>query len=113
MISELHQKDLSDVCGWIGAKSIEDIETRFEKIPTDRLIKQIKEMESTYDEFPNDKDRTTKIYNALRDGEDAQCVYIEDGDESLFVMEGRHRMVAFSWAKMPEIEVCFCKLKPV
>jgi hypothetical protein len=112
MIIEQHQEDLQDVCGWINANSIEDIETRFEKISIEIFLKQIKEMESTYDEFPDDKARTTIIYNALKNGESIKPIYIEEGDEFLFVLEGRHRMVAFMWAKIPEIEVCFCKLKP-
>jgi hypothetical protein len=109
---EQHQKDLQDVCGWINAKSIEDIETRFEKIPIDRLLGQIKEMGASYKEFPKEKARTRRICNLLESGEDANPVYIEEGDESLFVMEGRHRMVAFEWKDMTEVDVCFCKLKP-
>ncbi len=112
MILELHQKDLQEVCGWIAAKTVEDIDTRLVKMPIERLMKQIKEMESTYDEFPDDKARTDKIYNALKRGESVQPVYIEEGDDFLFVLEGRHRMVAFMWAKLPEVDVCFCKLKP-
>lgn len=111
MDTNLHKNDLSKVAGWIGANSVEQIETNIVKLPISIFLKQIKEMESTYKEFPKDKKRTEKIFKLLESGNSIQPIYVEDGDKSLFVMEGRHRMVAFLWKGFEEIDVCFCKLK--
>lgn len=69
-------------------------------------------MEATYEEFPEDEIRTRRIYELLKAGGSVNPAYIEDGDKSLFVMEGRHRIVAFLWLGMTEINICFCKPKP-
>lgn len=111
MDENLHKNDLSKIAGWISAKCINQIETHIVKLPISIFLKQIKEMESTYKEFPKDKKRTEKIFKLLESGKSIQPIYVEDGDKSLFVMEGRHRMVAFLWKGLEEIDVCFCKLK--
>lgn len=102
---ELHLKDLKDLAEWLGASSVGEIEIVFEMMPISLFEEAINSMESTYDEFPKDKARTKKIYKKLLDGESPQPIYIENGDSSNFVMEGRHRMVAFKWFKLEEVLV--------
>lgn len=111
MNKELHNNDLNDVADWLGVESHEQVETRIVKLPISNFLTQIKEMESSYDEFPEDRDRTEKIFNLLDSGECIQPVYVNDGDDLLFVMEGRHRIVAFYWKELEYIDVCFCKIK--
>lgn len=102
---ELHLKDLKDLAEWLGASGINEIEVAFEMMPISRFEEAISQMENTYQEFPTDKKRTNKIYRKLLNGESPQPIYIEDGDPSNFVMEGRHRLVAFKWMKLEKIIV--------
>lgn len=103
-----HTADLNEVCGWLGVACPDDIRTEFVTRPTADFISQIKEMLNTYDEFPEDARRTQRIINAIRSGKPAQPVYIEQGDHDLFIMEGRHRIVAFYLLGITEVTVCYC-----
>jgi hypothetical protein len=89
----IRTSDIKSVGEWMDTP-IENIIFRYDELPISQLQKQIDEMEGTYDEFPKDRRRTTKILNLFKDGEPVLPVFIEEGDKDLFVMEGRHRMVA-------------------
>ena len=69
-------------------------------------------MLGTYDEFPEDEARTRKILKALQSGEPVLPVFVEDGDTTHFIMEGRHRIVAFIQSGLSEIPVAFVSKKP-
>lgn len=97
--------DLEDVADWLGVE-VEQVELRTELESIEPFLAQIREMEGTYLEFPQDAKRTARIERQLRAGEVAMPIYIEDGDQHNFVMEGRHRMVAFLRLGMREIPVC-------
>lgn len=103
------QATKEDVVGWFHkASSINDLVFKLKTYPISVFQKQIDEMESTYNEFSEDEQRTQEIYKVIKNGADIYPIYIEKGDESLFVIEGRHRMVAFSWLgilKIPVYEV--------
>ena len=106
------QATKEDVVGWFQqASSIDDLNFELKQYPISLFQKQIDEMESTYTEFPKDRKRTKRIYKASEDGADVHPVYVEKGDASLFVMEGRHRMVAFKWLDMKMIPVYEVSLK--
>ena len=62
-------------------------------------------MRSTFLEFPEDDRRTEQIKRAIRETGAMFPVFIEQGDESLFIMEGRHRIVAFYEAGMQTVPV--------
>jgi hypothetical protein len=64
-------------------------------------------MYGTYDEFPEDEERTNRILKLLKRGAQPLPIYVEAGDPDFFVMEGRHRMVAFWLAEMKTIPVAY------
>lgn len=108
--STINDQDLKDVSEWLDT-SVDNIKVELKKEPISKFEKQIKEMYSTYDEFPKDEKRTNKILNQLKEGEKALPIYVEKNDKNLFVMEGRHRMVAFWLHEMKEIPVAYVSKK--
>ena len=98
--------DLVSVAEWLNAKP-DQIEVNIKQEPIDKFLEQIKEMHGTYDEFPKDARRTVKIVKLLKQGATPLPIYVEQGDHSLFVMEGRHRMVAFWQLGMKMIPVAY------
>ena len=97
--------DVKDVAEWLGVPSESiQFETRNESI--EPFAKQIKEMESSYLEFPEDNERTSAIERLLLTGEVPMPIYVQHGDEHNFIMEGRHRIVAFHRVGLTEIPVC-------
>jgi hypothetical protein len=112
--SETHKKDMIDVCEWMGVKSTKDLRVSIKWLSIDLFIQQINEMENTYDEYPKDKKRTQKIYQEILNTKILEPIYIDEKDPQLFIMEGRHRMVAFKWLDIKQIPVAevSIKLKP-
>ena len=110
--SNVTQQDLKDVSEWLGT-SADNVKVELKKEPISKFEKQIKEMHGTYDEFPKDARRTNKILNQLKRGEEVLPIYVEKNDKHLFVMEGRHRMVAFWLNKMKEIPVAYVSKKNI
>ena len=108
--SIVNDQDLKDVGEWLDT-SVDNIKVELKREPISKFEKQIKEMYSTYDEFPKDEKRTNKILNQLKKGEKALPIYVEKNDKNLFVMEGRHRMVAFWLHEMKEIPVAYVSKK--
>lgn len=106
MDKDLHCEDLKHVCDWLKS---DKIEVELKILPIKIFAKQIEEMEGTFLEFPEDEERVDAIFNLIQQGDIANPVYVEQGDSQMFIMEGRHRIVAFHRANLKEIEVCFCK----
>lgn len=100
--------DIEDVGSWLD-KEIEDIEFYFKKEPIEKFIEQAKEMEGTLDEFLDEKERTEHIFDLLKDGDDPMPIFVKRGDSSRFIMEGRHRVVAFMWYGLDTIPVIYVK----
>jgi len=99
-------RDIQDVAEWLHTTPNNlSIEVRQE--PIEKFITQIKEMYQTYDEFPSDAKRTRKIIKAIKQGGKLLPIYVEKNDPHLFVMEGRHRMVAFWLLKINMIPVAY------
>lgn len=88
------ESDLISVGEWENADP-KDLTYRLVIEPIDVIANSAKEMYDNYDEFPEDAKRTNKIIKLLRSGSQQLPVFIKDGDSDNFVMEGRHRMVAF------------------
>jgi hypothetical protein len=108
---ELHKKDLKDVCGWLNVKTTEDLVLEKKYISINILRSQIDEMESTYEEFPRDRNRSLKILKELKSGKNPEPLYIEKDDKTSFVMEGRHRMVAFKWYGLEDFPIILVSKK--
>lgn len=104
--SDRHQPcDIDDVADWLGIAACElDLQTSNE--PIDQFITQIAEMESSYLEFPEDYERTWLIEKLLLAGAHPFPVYVERQDSANFIMEGRHRIVAFHRIGLTKVPVC-------
>lgn len=108
---KLYDKDINDVKDWMNVKEVNDLNIEKKYLHFDLFNKQATEMESTYLEFPNDKERSLKILKELQSGKNPEPIYIEKNDPSLFIMEGRHRIVAFKWFNLKEIPVILVSKK--
>jgi hypothetical protein len=95
--------------GWVSRTSV--IHT-FERVPITSLQRQIDEMAATYDEFPDDAARTRVIMEKIKQGAPVQPVYAETDDPHCFIMEVRHRIVAFAQLGLPHVTVCRCHVAP-
>ena len=107
--SNLHttlQADLKNVSEWLRCKP-QDLRLRLTNLPAERFYQMAQDMLGTYEEFPQDEARTRKILRAIQSGEPVLPVFIEEGDEHHFIMEGRHRIVAFIQSGIAEISVAF------
>jgi hypothetical protein len=100
------QQDLKDVADWMNTTP-DNLLVEVRQEPIEKFIGQIREMYATYEEFPKDEKRTNRILKLLRRGAQPLPIYVEAGDPHLFVMEGRHRMVAFWLAEMKTIPVAY------
>jgi hypothetical protein len=75
--------------------------------PIESFMKQIKEMYDTYKEFPSDAHRTKSILNKLKMGEPEYPIYVERKDHNKFIIEGRHRIIAFWLSGLATIPVAY------
>lgn len=107
---EHSSQDLKDVAQWMHTTP-DKLKIIVKQEPIEKFIKQIREMYGTYDEFPEDRERTESILELLKNGAQPMPVYVEEGDRDYFVMEGRHRMVAFWLAGMKTIPVAYVSVK--
>ena len=98
--------DLKDVASWMDT-TVDNLHIEVDMVPIAHFKKQIEEMHSTYEEYPNDAHRTNKIIQQIKSGATPLPVYIDISDPTGFVMEGRHRMVAFWLLGMKEIPVAY------
>lgn len=103
------QQDLKDVADWLNTTP-DNLKIVVKQEPIEKFIKQIREMYGTYDEFPEDEERTNRILKLLKQGAQPKPIYVEATDPDLFVMEGRHRMVAFWLAGMTTIPVAYASV---
>lgn len=101
------KEDLKNVSEWFST-SIENVnikETKSE--PIEYFLKDILECLDSHDEFPDDARRTNIIMKDIMRTGEVYPVYVEFGDSNKFVMEGRHRMIAFHLLGYQEIPVCY------
>lgn len=88
------EMDLIAVSRWLKTdiKNIE-IEEREENI--DLYKQQIKEMLFSYTDFKKEEKRTLEIIKKINNGDESYPIYVDRDDEFNFILEGRHRIVAF------------------
>ena len=98
--------DIKDVGEWLN-KPIDKIKYYYKEEPISMFNDTIEEMESTYDEFTDERDRTEYIVDLLENGNKPMAIFIELKDKDNFIMEGRHRIVAFSWFGLNKIPVVY------
>ena len=99
-------EDVKDVGEWLH-KDIKDIKYYYKDEPFEMFKSTAIEMEGTYDEFTDERERTKKIYKLLVDGNKPKPIFVELNDVNKFIMEGRHRIVAFMWYGLDEIPVIY------
>ena len=106
-VIDLSQKsDVDDVSEWLS-KPINKIKFYYKEEPISMFSDTISEMESTFDEYEDEFDRTEYILDLLEVGGKPMPIFVELNDESRFIMEGRHRIVAFSWFGMDKVPVIY------
>jgi hypothetical protein len=91
---------------WVD-KSEDDIQFYLSEEPINLFTDQILEMESISNEGSEDYDRVLKIYDILKNGGKPKPVFVELNDRDKFVIEGRHRMVAFKWIGLKYIPIIY------
>lgn len=96
-------KDFKSVKEWLGA---DKIKVRKQQVSIENYKEEIDEMESSYIHFPKDEQRTSLIYDILKAGGAIYPVWVDESDN--FILEGRHRIVAFYWYGLKEIPTFFC-----
>lgn len=100
------EQDIKDVAEWLNTTP-DNIKVEVVTEPISKFEKNIRDMLGTYDEFPKDAMRTRKIVKAIKNGGAVLPIYVEKDDPHLFVMEGRHRMVAFLLLDMKTVPVAY------
>ena len=105
--SIVHQdQDLQDVASWLGT-TVDNLHFDVKYEPMSMFENQASEMLGTYNEFPEDAERTEIISSLISKGQGLLPIYIEKADPDLFILEGRHRVVAFLQAGFDKIPVAW------
>jgi len=104
------EDDIKSVAEWFHT-TIDNLEITLKSEPIVKFLDQIREMYNTYSEFPRDAARTKKIIKQIKLSDKLYPIYVENGDPRLFVMEGRHRMVAFMLLGYKTIPVAYVSKK--
>lgn len=100
------EQDIQDVSEWMRC-SIDALRFRLVYEPATLFLEKVKDAVASYDEFPRDRARTNKIIKLIKNGSLILPVFIEDGDHNMFIMEGRHRIVAFLLSGLHEVPVAY------
>jgi hypothetical protein len=98
--------DIVDVAEWMG-KPVDMLSFRFKYEPISKFIDVINELENSYPDFPSEKARTKKIYKSINNGSPLYAIFVDEKDN--FILEGRHRVVAFKWLGVDTIPVIYVK----
>lgn len=85
-------RDLEDVAKWFGC-DLPDLSFSVSDTPISHYRDRILGLLDTYPQFPNDASRTRKILKKLKEGEPMRPIFVDPSDG--FILEGRHRIVAF------------------
>lgn len=88
---------------WLNANSFEELEFNTQKEPIKNFEQQIIDMRKYGDD--QDDERIDTIKDLLESGEKPWPIYVDSAHDD-FVMEGRHKMVAFYELGIEEIDVC-------
>ena len=102
-------EDVEGAASWVGFDSDNFMRARFilKQEPFELFREQVSQMESSYKDFPEDAERAKKIFKILKDGGVPKPVFVELGDNDHFILEGRHRIVAFKWMGLHTIPTLY------
>lgn len=98
-------RDLHKAVKWMQGVSLEECEVQISVEDINIFRKQIDEMIESYPAYPNDRKRMKKIMHDLQEGARALPVFVEADDPNNFIIEGRHRIVAFDQLGMKKVIV--------
>ena len=88
------EHDLRVVASWLKC-DVADLSLELREESIDQFMPQVREMLASYDLFPKEAARTDRIERLLRKGAAPRPIYVERDDPHNFILEGRHRIVAF------------------
>ncbi len=96
--------DVNDVAQWLK-KPADQVIWQYKEVPSHGFEEQVLNMIGSYKNFPKDKVRTQHIFNILKKGGKPQPIFVDPADD--FILEGRHRIVAFFLMDMPMVPVIY------
>lgn len=103
--------DLKGLCAWLKCDPAR-LEIRKDKMAIEVFQAHIESCLASYPSFPKEAQRTQRILRRLQKGEPAYPVFVKEGDEAMFILEGRHRIVALYQQGVRSVEVGFVSAKP-
>jgi hypothetical protein len=99
--------DLCNIYEWfkssINSSAFLNIIFEFKEEDITIFKKQIEEMEKSLEDFPEDLERVEKIIVLIKNGEPIYAIFVDN--DSDFILEGRHRIVAFNRYSLEKIPV--------
>lgn len=102
--------DIKDVAECFHTTS-DNLEIIIKEEPIDLFLPQIHTILRTYKDFPRDKKRTKKVMREINKTGNLYPIYVENKDPNLFVMEGKHRLVAYILLGFKKIPVAYVSKK--
>lgn len=102
--------DLRDVAAWMRCPT-NALDLTVAHEPIAPFMSQVREMLASYDLFPHEARRTQRIERGLNTGEPMRPIYIEADDPHRFILEGRHRIVAFHRLGRETVPVCRVRVR--
>lgn len=109
-LGDVNAADKASIAEWLGCPS-DDVVIEHRREPMSLYTTQAQEMLATYEDFPEDGARTDRILALLKSGAEKLPVYVGQDDKHNFVMEGRHRLVAFLLLGLKELTVARVSVK--
>lgn len=98
--------DLMDVAKWLKCKP-HQLALRKASLPAETFRELVSGLVESYDHLPGERKRMKKILNEIKNGAPLLPIFIEEDDPENFIMEGRHRIVAFLMAGLSAVPVLF------
>jgi ParB-like chromosome segregation protein Spo0J len=95
------EADLAAVDEWLQAEAVHRLVTE----PMARFIDRAQYLLDTYPDFPAEKTRTDVIIATIQAGGELWPIFVDSEDD--FILEGRHRIVAFHILGLTTIPVIY------
>lgn len=95
------EADVAAVAEWVQGPLSYSVVTE----PMTRFASRAQALLDTYPEFPSEKKRTLRIVTAIKRGADQWPIFVDAEDD--FILEGRHRIVAFHILGLPTVPVVY------
>ena len=102
------EDDLKNVSEWLN-RDLNEIKFEFINEDIDKFKKQITEMENSITFQIDDRDRVELIVDFLEDGNPPYAIFVDKKDN--FILEGRHRIVAFHRFDLKIIPVYYVSIR--